>query len=199
MAMKKFASVDDYLDQLDLWQDEVARLRELLLKTGLEETLKWSAPCYTHQGKNVCGIGAFKSYFGIWFFQGALLDDPDGLLINAQEGRTQALRQWRMTAAKQIKVRTLKRLVAQAKVLAEQGKEIKPRRNRPVQIDRLMEKAMHGDPAVAKQFSAMTPGKQREYAQYILDAKQEATKQRRLEKILPMILKGAGLNDRYRC
>lgn len=199
MAMKKFRSVEEYLDHLDPWQSEVRRLRDVLLSTGLEESLKWSAPCYSHEGKNVCGIGAFKSYFGVWFFQGALLEDPEGYLINAQEGKTKALRQWRMSSAREIRVRPLKRMVAQAVDLVGQGKEIRPRRNLPLQVDPVLQRALQSDAALGKQFKALTPGRQREYAEYIAEAKQEATKLRRLEKIIPLVLQGAGLHDRYRC
>lgn len=88
MPMKRAKSVDDYVDQSDQWRDEIRRLREILRSTNLLEEIKWGAPCYTCKGKNVVGLGAFKSYFGLWFHQGALLKDDQKVLINAQEGVT---------------------------------------------------------------------------------------------------------------
>lgn len=92
ISMKRANSVDDYIKTSDNWQDELVQLRGILAATGLVEEVKWGAPCYTSNGENVVGIGAFKSYFGLWFFQGALLRDDQKVLVNAQEGKTKALR-----------------------------------------------------------------------------------------------------------
>ncbi|MDJ0905277.1 MAG: DUF1801 domain-containing protein [Woeseiaceae bacterium] len=112
MAQKK--TVDDYIRNARQWNEELARLRKILLSTGLEETIKWGAPCYTHNGKNVVGMSGFKSYFGLWFFEGAAIEDDAGVLINAQPGKTKMLRQWRMTSAKDIKPAVIKRYVKRA-------------------------------------------------------------------------------------
>ena len=197
-AMKKFRSVDHYIDSLDQWKPEIVRLREILCSTDLEESLKWSFPCYTHEGKNVVGIGGFKSYFGLWFFQGALIDDVDGVLINAQEGKTKGLRQWRMSDKKEIKVRQIKKYVKQAMAVAESGKEIKPDRKKPVVIHPLLKTALAKNKKAAASFEKMTLGVRREYADYINEAKREETKIRRLAKIIPMIVEGGGLNDKYK-
>ena len=101
--MKRHQTVEEFLAGLDRWQEEVVWLREILLSTRLEEGIKWGAPCYMHRGKNLVGLGAFKSYFGLWFFQGALLPDPHGVLVNAQSGKTKALRQWRFESGEEIK------------------------------------------------------------------------------------------------
>ncbi len=94
-STKRHKTVDDYIEAAEPWQDELIRLRKILRSTDLEETVKWGAPCYTHDGKNVVGMASFKSYVGLWFHQGALLGDKKKVLINAQEGKTKALRQWR--------------------------------------------------------------------------------------------------------
>lgn len=198
MAMKKFRSVDHYFEELELWAHESAKLREILLTTELEETLKWSIPCYTYQGKNVVGLGSFKSYFGIWFYQGSLMDDPDGVLINAQEGKTQAMLQWRMSAQKDIKARQVKKYIRLAMAVVESGAEIKPRRGKPIVVHPLLRSALENNKVAAAAFKAMRPGGQREYADYINDAKKDETKIRRISKILPMIATGGGLNDKYR-
>ena len=198
MAMKKYRSVDQYMEEVENFPSELAKLRKILLAVDLEETIKWSMPCYCHHGKNVVGISSFKNYFGLWFHQGALLQDTEGVLINAQEGKTKALRQWRMTAAKDIKVRTIKRYALEAMQLVEAGREIKPSRNKPIIIDPVFQSALDNNRKASKAFTSMTPGCQREYANYINEAKREATKERRVAKIIPMIVEGGGLNDRYR-
>ena len=196
--MKRYQSVEDYIAACDEWQDELATLREILLSTDLEECVKWGAPCYTFNGKNVVGIAAFKHYFGLWFHQGALLADPNGVLLNAQEGKTKALRQWRMKSAKEIKKTVLKKYVKEAIALAREGKEIKPDRSKPIVVPAELKQALAKHKRAAASFKKLSRGCQREYAEYISEAKREETRQRRVEKILPMILESAGLNDRYR-
>ncbi|MEL7496792.1 MAG: DUF1801 domain-containing protein [Planctomycetota bacterium] len=196
--MKKFRSVDHYIDEVEHWQTEVKRLREIVQSTGLDETLKWSFPCYCLGKKNVLGIGSFKSYFGIWFFDGALMDDPDAVLMNAQEGKTKSMRQWRMGSKKEIKVRLIGKYIKEAIRVAESGESIQPARNQPIEIHPLLKSALANNAAAKKAFKAMRPGGQREYANYINEAKRDETKLRRIEKILPMIMDGVGLNDKYR-
>ncbi len=196
MARKKTAA--DYYASASNWQEELARLRDILLKTGLDEELKWGAPCYTHKGKNVVGVGAFKSYFGLWFFQGALLDDEASVLINAQEGKTKALRQWRMRSAKDVKPAIIRRYVKAAIENVDTGDEIKADRNKRLSVPDELGKALRKTKGATAAFRALTPGRQREYAGYIAEAKRESTRLSRANKVLPMILKGVGLNDRYR-
>lgn len=196
--MKSFKTVDDYLDAQPQWQNELRELRALLQATELEECVKWGAPCYTLNGKNVVGMAAFKSYFGLWFHNGALLKDTEGVLINAQDGKTKALRQWRFASGKEIKKRAIKAYVKEAIELQRQGKEIKPTRNAPLVVPPELKGALSKHRGAQKAFSALTPGCQREYANYIAEAKRADTKLKRVEKILPMILDGQGLNDKYR-
>lgn len=198
MAMKKYRNVEQYFDELTQYEKELGKLREILNATDLEETLKWSIPCYTYNGKNVCGISAFKSYFGLWFFQGALLTDPDDVLMNAQEGKTKAMRQWRMEKLKDIKVRTIKKYVKEGIELVKDGKQIKPTKKKTLVVPDLLESALAKNKKALEQFSKLTPYKQREYAEYISDAKRDETKVKRLAKIMPMIASGKGLNDKYR-
>ena len=196
--MKRHDSVDAYIADAEPWQDELVRLREILQATELEETVKWGAPAYTCDGKVLVGIGSFRSFFALWFFQGALLEDKAGVLINAQEGRTKALRQWRFTAKKDIKVRLIKAYVKEAIELQRQGKAIQPARNKPVVVPPQLQAALRKNTSAAAAFQELSQGKRREYADYIADAKREDTKSKRLDKILPMIEEGVGLNDRYR-
>jgi uncharacterized protein YdeI (YjbR/CyaY-like superfamily) len=195
--MKRHSTVDAYIDSVETWQDELVRLRKILKATGLDETVKWGGPCYTFDGKNVVGLAAFKSYFGLWFHQGALLADPGAVLINCQ-GKTKALRQWRMTSKHEIDARLIKSYVNEAIDLQKCGKAIKPDRSKPLTIPARLNKALARNKTANASFKQLTKGKQREYADYITESKRDETQQKRLEKILPMIVAGQGLHDKYR-
>ena len=196
--MKRYRTVDEYIAGAEHWQKELVRLREILQSTPLEETVKWGAPCYTHHGKMVVGIGGFKSYVGLWFHQGALLSDKDNVLISGTEGKTKAMRQWRFASLQEIKARPIKAYVKEAIALQEAGQEIKADRSQPVVIPPEFKQALAKNKKAQTAFGKLTKGKQREYANYIAEAKRAETKAQRIVKILPMIAAGAGLNDKYR-
>ena len=196
--MPAATTVDEYIERQDRFQAEVARLREILQRTGMTATVKWGAPVYTHGGKNLVGIGAFKEHFGLWFFQGALLSDPESVLTNAQEGKTKALRQWRMESKKDIKARAISAYAKEAMALQDAGQAIKPKKpvtRGSVALPPELAAAFKSRSKAKNAYGKLTPGKQREYANYIAEAKRDATKQSRIEKILPMIEQGIGLND----
>ena len=196
--MKRFKTVDEYIENAEQRQPELIRLRKILQSTKLVETVKWGSPCYTHNDRMLVGLGGFKSYVGLWFFQGALLADADKVLINCQEGRTTAMRQWRFESIKDIKARKIKAYVNEAIELADQGQEIKPDRNQPVVVPPELKQALSKNRKAQSAFKALTKGRQRDYANYIADAKRAETKVKRLEKIMPMIEEGIGMNDKYR-
>ena len=196
--MKRYKTVDEYIECAECWQDELLQLRKILNSTDLEESVKWGGPCYTFNGKNVVGMGAFKSYVGLWFFQGALLADAKEVLINAQEGKTKALRQWRFQSKREINSRLIKAYVKEAISLQKQGLELKSARGQAVKIPPQLRSALSKNERANACFKALTKGKQCEYADYIADAKREETKVKRLKKIIPMIIAGKGLNDKYR-
>ncbi len=196
--MKRHKTVDDYIANAGDWQAELKRLREILKATPLTEDVKWGAPCYTHKGKNVVGLAAFRNWVCLWFHQGALLEDGSKVLVNAQEGKTKALRQWRMTSAKDIKPTLIRRYVKEAIALVDAGKEIKAVRTKSVDVPPELSKAMRRFKGATAGFRGLTPGKQREYTSYVAEAKRDDTKQKRIDKILPMIAAGVGLNDKYR-
>lgn len=196
--MKRFKTVEAYVSSLDNWQEEVIKLREILQSTELEETVKWGGPVYVADGKNVVGLGAFKSYVALWFFQGALLPDKERVLINAQQGTTKALRQWRFENKREIQRRLIKQYVREAIELSRQGKEIKPDRNKPLVVPPELKQALARDKKAKASFDNMSKSRRREYAEHIAEAKREETKARRLKKILPMIRAAQGLNDKYR-
>ncbi|MXX04736.1 MAG: hypothetical protein F4X08_07365 [Gemmatimonadetes bacterium] len=196
--MQRYKSVEDYLDGHVEWRPMLERLRAVMNECEVEETVKWGQPCYTHSGKNVAGIGAFKEFVSVWFFQGALLRDEHGVLVNAQEGRTRAMRQWRFQAVEEIDEPMLRAYVAESIENQRQGKAIKAERKKPVEVPDELAGALAEDRDAGDRFDALTPGKQREYTEYIAEAKRAETRARRLEKILPMIRTGHGLNDKYK-
>lgn len=198
MAMRKYRDVEQFFDELERDESELRRLREIINSTALNETLKWSFPCYTYQGKNVLGLGGFKSYFGLWFFQGALLSDPQGVLINAQEGKTAAMRQWRMSSKQDIKVRAIKAYIKEAVELVEQSKAVQTPKKKTLTMPDLLLAALKKNQQAKKAFDDLTPGRQREYADYVSEAKRAETKIKRVTKIIPMITAGRGLHDKYK-
>lgn len=195
MAVK---TVAEYIEKHPQWEEEIVSLREMLLSTELEEAIKWGGPVYTLDGKNVVGIGAFKNHCALWFFQGALLKENTALLQNVQEGKTKALRQIRFEKGDELPVEILRNYVLEAIQNQREGKEIKPSKSKEVEIPLSLETAFKKDPALKKAFLELTPGRQREYCDHIAEAKREATKLNRIEKIIPMIKSGKGLHDKYK-
>lgn len=196
--MKKITSVTDYIDQQEDRHEDLLQLRKIFLSSGLEEHIKWGAPCYSYQNKNLIGLVTFKHHIAIWFHQGALLADKHGLLVNVQEEKTKALRKWRIESFDDLKPKILKAYIEEAKSYVEQGIFVKIERNKPLVIPDLLAEALSRENVISEAFQSLSLSKQREYTQYIDDAKRDATKQKRLLKILPMIEQGVGLNDKYR-
>lgn len=196
--MKSYKTVDEYILNAETGRDILIVLREILKNTELTETVKWGGPVYTIEGKNVVGIGSFKSYAGLWFYQGALLADKAKVLINAQEDVTKALRQWRFNSADEIDEKLLLEYVAEAIKNERQGKKIMPDKNKPLVIPEELENALNEDKALKACFLGFSKSCQREFAQYVSDAKRAETRLSRVEKIIPMILEKKGLNDKYR-
>lgn len=197
--MKKVHSVEEYLESNPHFAEELAILRKIINSTELEETVKWSMPTYCLNGKNVLGLGAFKNHFCLWFHQGVFLKDDHNLLINAQENKTKALRQMRFETKADINEAAILSYVKEAIENQRSGKEIKPqRKSKPVIIPMELKEALNANKELKKAFKSFSPSHQREYCEYISEAKRDATKQRRLEKIIPMILEKTGLNDKYK-
>ncbi|MFC0605532.1 YdeI/OmpD-associated family protein [Winogradskyella pulchriflava] len=197
--MKKVHSVEEYIETNPQWSEALNRLRHIILKTELTETIKWSMPTYCLDGKNVLGIGAFKNYFCLWFHNGVFLKDEHNLLINAQENKTKALRQMRFDSLEAINDAVVLSYVKESIENQRAGKEIKPKRaTKAVTIPPELKSVLETNKALSDSFKNLTPGKQREYCDYIKEAKREATKLSRLEKITPMIIKGVGLHDKYK-
>lgn len=197
--MERFKTVEAYLENHVEWKAELEMLRTIALKTEFEETVKWGAPTYTINGKNVMGIGAFKSYVGIWFFHGSFLLDRHSKLINAQEGKTKGLRQWRFNSVSEMDPILILEYMNESIENQKKGKRIEINRNvKPIEIPNELKNAIEGNQKLKDAFKRFSFSKQREFAEYILSAKRIQTKETRIEKILPMIIKGIGLKDKYK-
>ncbi len=179
------------------WGAELELLREILVKTQLVTMTKWGGEIYTYNGKNVVGIAGFKNYFTIWFFNGVFLKDPKNVLVNAQEGVTKSLRQWRFQTKDEIDEKAILSYIAEAIENDKLGKKMTPAKKETI-ISDFFQSELTADFELQKGFEKLTPGRQREYLEYIDTAKREETKVARMEKIKPMIVLGMGLNDKYK-
>ncbi len=198
--MDKTEKVNAYYAQEHVYDMAIAQLRKLALSTEVEETYKWQFPTYTVNGKNVFAICRFKGHFGIWFFNGVDLSDPLGVLQNAQEGKTKAMRHWKFFKEGDMDKTQVLAYMQEAIENQKQGKTtvaVKSKKTR-WPIPTLLKEALGTDPALESAFKSLTPYKQNEYSEYISEAKQEKTKHNRLKKIRPLILECKGLNDKYR-
>ena len=196
--MQSYNTVNEYILNTPFGKEILIVLREILLSTELQETVKWGGPVYTINDKNVVGIGAFKSYAGLWFYHGVFLNDEAGVLINATEGVTKALRQWRFTSVDEIDDELVLKYINEAIQNQKEGKELKPDRNKPLVIPEELKLALTEDSELENCFNRFTPGKKREFAEYVASAKLAETRFARVQKVIPMILENTGLNDKFR-
>ena len=180
------------------WSEELELLVSIINKLPLEKTIKWGAEVFTYNGKNVVSYGCFKNYFMLWFFNGVFLEDKYKVLVNAQEGKTKSLRQWRFTSIDEIDENKITEYINEAIEIEKKGLKISPDKFVAIPISEILEKEFKNDKTLKSAFEKLTPGKQKEYIVYINEAKQETTKLKRLEKIKIMILQGIGLNDKYK-
>ena len=184
-----------YFTQNDHWDKELQNLREIVLSTDLEETIKWGMPTYTYNKKNVVGIGVFKNHYGLWFFQGGLLKDEKKVLRNAQEGKTKAMRQMKFDKKEKPKKGIIKAYIKEAITNVKEGKSIKPtRKSTKFEMAPVLGAALKSDKALNRCYAELTLARQREYSDYINEAKRESTKQSRLQKIIPIIKEGKPLS-----
>lgn len=186
-------------DKSGQWPEEMDMLKSIVARTGLEEMTKWGGPVYTLNKKNVLGIGGFKSHVALWFWNGVFLKDKAQKLVNANEGVTKGLRQWRFASKAEIVAneKLILEYIQEAIANEKAGLAIKPEKKETV-ISEFFREALDADAGLKTAFSSLTPFKQREYLEHVDSAKQEKTKVARLEKIVPMIKAGIGLHDKYR-
>jgi uncharacterized protein YdeI (YjbR/CyaY-like superfamily) len=184
-------------DKINSWSEELEFLKSIIAKTELIETSKWGGCVYVLDNKNVVGIGGFKNYFTIWFFNGVFLKDEKKALVNAQEGVTKSLRQWRFTSKDDVNEALVLEYIQEAIENEKQGIK-SPKAQVTIEMPEIFQKELDVDINLAEAFLKFSPYKQKEFLEYITVPKREETKRSRIEKIKPMILENIGLNDKYR-
>ncbi|MFQ3789293.1 YdeI/OmpD-associated family protein [Halomonas sp. A29] len=179
------------------WQDERNKLRAILLDCELSEDVKWGKLCYSFQGSNVAVIFAMKSYCALGFFKGSLLKDPEGILVAPGE-HSQAMRQVRFTQAQEIEALgpVLRAYLHEAIALEKVGAKVDFSEKNELEYPEEFQMVLDGNAALKAAFESLTPGRQRGYILHFTGAKQSSTRTSRIEKCVPTILAGKGLNDR---
>lgn len=188
--------VDAFLKKEVRWHEEFTLLRSIVQECNLTEDLKWGQPCYTLDGKNIVLIHGFKEYCALLIFKGVLLKDPKGLLIQQTEN-VQSGRQIRFTTSKEIvKLKTvLKSYIKEAMEIEKSGMKVEHKKSADFPIPEELTAKFTTTPALRKAFNSLTPGRQRAYLLFFAGAKQSKTRQARIDKSVPQILAGKGLND----
>jgi uncharacterized protein YdeI (YjbR/CyaY-like superfamily) len=188
--------VDWFFAKDTQWQKEYGKLRTIILDCGLIEELKWGCPCYTFENTNIVLIHGFKEYCALLFFKGALLNDPNGILIQ-QTKNVQSARQIRFTNVREIvkMEKILKAYFYEAIEVERAGLKVKLKKTSELKIPDEFQKRLDKNTALKKAFDALTPGRQRAYIFYFSQAKQSKTREARIEKYIKQILNGKGLDD----
>ena len=188
--------VDGYIRKNKRWLAELEKLRTIVLDCGLTEDVKWKSPCYMFEDSNIVLIHVFKEYCALLFFKGALLNDPIGILIQ-QTKNTQAARQIRFTHVDEIDELEplLKAYIQEAIEVEKAGLEVNFKETSDFDMPEEFQKKLDENPALKTAFEALTPGRQRGYLLYFSAAKQSKTRASRVEKCIPQIFDGKGLND----
>jgi uncharacterized protein YdeI (YjbR/CyaY-like superfamily) len=189
--------VDQFLEKSSNWKKEMTLLREIILDNKeLTEDYKWMHPCYTLQGKNVVLIHGFKDYCALLFHKGALLKDPEGILIQQTEN-VQSARQIRFTGINQIKQQkaVIKDYIKEAIAIERSGQKVTLKETKDFSIPKELAMKLKEDKNLNNAFYALTPGRQRAYLFYFGQAKQSQTRVSRVEKYIPKILDGKGIDD----
>jgi uncharacterized protein YdeI (YjbR/CyaY-like superfamily) len=179
------------------WHEEFEKLRTIVLSLGLTEEIKWGQPCYTLDGKNIILIHGAKDYCALAFFKGALLKDPQGILIQQTEN-VQAAREVRFNGLGKIAELEpiLKSYIEEAIKIEKAGLTVPHKETKDFEIVAEFQKKLDEMPALKTAFESLTPGRQRAYLFYFSQAKQSETRAARVEKYIPQILDGIGLNDK---
>ncbi len=188
--------VDGYFRSADKWQAELQKLRAIVLDCDLAEELKWGCPCYTLEKRNIVLIHAFKEYCALLFFKGALMKDPHKILIQ-QTKNVQAARQIRFTNLREItkQKNILTAYIHEAIAVEQSGQKVRLKKPAEYAIPEELQDRLSSHAALKTAFGALTPGRQRGYLLYFSAAKQSKTRESRVKKCVPRILKGKGLDD----
>lgn len=188
--------VNFFFENSTQWKEEYEKLRTIALSTELVEDVKWGCPCYTFEGKNIFLIHGFKEYCALLFFKGVLMKDPDHILIQ-QSKNVQAARQVRFTDVQQIidLEKELKAYMFEAVEIEESGVKVEMKKTKDFEISEEFQQKLNENFELKKAFESLTQGRQRAYLLYFSSAKQSKTRESRIEKCIPQILDGKGLND----
>jgi len=178
------------------WKAEIAEMRRVLAGLAMREECKWGKPTYTVDGKNIVIMQGFKEYFGLGFFQGALLKDPRKVLV--QLGQQHAGRVMKFTSAKDITAQaaTIKAYVREAMAVEQAGLRMARRKTSDYPVPEELTERFRKDPRFKRAFEALTPGRQRSWLYHVAAAKQSATRVARIEKAAPAIFAGRGFLER---
>ncbi len=188
--------VDFYFNKAQKWQEEIEQLRRIILDCGLDEELKWGCPCYTFGKSNIVLIHVFKEYCALLFFKGALLNDANGILIQQTEN-VQVARQVRFTNVSEIYelAPIVKTYIYEAIKVEKSGLKVELKKTAEFPVSDEFRYKLDKIPALKIAFEALTPGRQRAYLLHFSTPKQSKTREARVEKYIPQILNGKGLND----
>ncbi|WP_372636330.1 YdeI family protein [Cohnella sp.] len=192
----KNSKIDPFFKKAKQWKEEFEKLREIVLDCELTEDFKWMHPCYTHENKNIVLIHGFKDYCALLFHKGALLKDPHNILIQQTEN-VQAARQLRFTNVQQIDEMQLliQTYIDEAIEIEKSGVQVEYKKNTEYAVPEELQNKFVEIPDLKVAFEALTPGRQRAYLLYFSSAKQSKTRESRIEKYLPNILDGKGMDD----
>ncbi|KAF2334044.1 YdeI/OmpD-associated family protein [Flavobacterium ginsenosidimutans] len=190
------SKVDFYFEKAEKWKSELEQMRTIVLDCHLSEELKWGCPCYTFDNANIVLIHSFKEYCAFLFFKGALMKDPDNILIQQSEN-VQAARQVRFTNTQDIlaKKEILKKYIFEAAEIEKSGQKVELKKVSEFEIAEELQNKFDTDSDFKKAFYTLTPGRQRAYLLHFSQPKQSKTREARVEKNIPRILDGKGLND----
>lgn len=188
--------VDFYFNKPQKWQEEVVKLRTMVLDCGLTEELKWGQPCYTLQNSNIVLIHEFKEYCALLFFKGVLLNDAHGIMVQQTEN-VQATRQIRFTNLMQVveQESIIKHYIYEAIEVEKAGLKVELKKTSEFKVAEEFQHKLDAIPALKAAFEALTPGRQRAYYLHFSAPKQSKTREQRVEKCIPQILNGKGLLD----
>jgi uncharacterized protein YdeI (YjbR/CyaY-like superfamily) len=187
--------VDAFIDRSQTWPELLTEIRPILLSCGLTEEIKWGKPCYSHDGRNIAILQEMKAFLALMFFKGALLKDPEGVLVD-QGPNSRSARRIEFASVDEVSQLsgTVQRYVAEAIDVEDAGLEVGPAPE--LQMAEELQRRLDQDPAFRAAFEGLTPGRQREYNLHFSDAKQAKTREARVQKYVPKILAGKGFRDR---
>lgn len=189
------SKVDAFVKRAKAWQEEIQALRSILLDCGLDEDLKWGKPCFSFEGKNVAIIQPFKQHCSLMFFKGALMEDEHGLL-RSQGDNTQAAMRLEFTRKAEITKAVVRSCVKQAIAVEKAGLKVDFKARHDLDLPEELTRMLNKNSKLATAFHALTPGRRRGYVLHFSGAKQSDTRTARIEKCIPKILAGKGMNDR---